>query len=215
MMTMFGTLVQRLTSPVTSPTSSRRRFKSPSRWEVQSDPEDDSAAPVRKSRAKHLLDKRKSKSRVRALHSSQSDHLQMCNIGGWHDVTFPPLRGTKSLGRLDGMKEVSALRRPRGIASPKGNSALRKGDSRFVDRPSQRSRPLSSHRLECTCTFVAFHSVPKYVESPFDLCLVPRVELDSYSVSLFLSLFLLASSNERRVGGLEFSATRDRNPITP
>jgi len=79
MMTMFGTLVQRLTSPVTSPTSPRRRFKSPSRWEVQSDPEDDSVAPVRKSRAKHLLDKRKSKSRVRALHSSQSDHLQMCN----------------------------------------------------------------------------------------------------------------------------------------
>lgn len=108
MMTMFGTLVQRLTSPVTSPTSPRRRFKSPSRWEVQSDPEDDPAAPVRKSRAKHLLDKRKSKSRARALHSSQSDHLQICNgAGGWHDVVFPPLRGTKSLGRLDGMKEVS------------------------------------------------------------------------------------------------------------
>ncbi|RLU18557.1 hypothetical protein DMN91_008914 [Ooceraea biroi] len=109
MMTMFGTLVQRLTSPVTSPTSPRRRFKSPSRWEVQSDPEDDPAAPVRKSRAKHLLDKRKSKSRARGLHSSQSDHLQMCNGGGWHDVAFPPLRGTKSLGRLDGMKEGASL----------------------------------------------------------------------------------------------------------
>lgn len=110
MMTMFGTLVQRLTSPVTSPTSPRRRFKSPSRWEVQSDPEDDPAAPVRKSRAKHLLDKRKSKSRARALHSSQSDHLQICNgAGGWHDVVFPPLRGTKSLGRLDGLKEVSLI----------------------------------------------------------------------------------------------------------
>ncbi|XP_012227825.1 rho GTPase-activating protein 20-like isoform X4 [Linepithema humile] len=109
MMTMFGTLVQRLTSPVTSPTSPRRRFKSPSRWEVQSDPEDDPAAPVRKSRAKHLLDKRKSKSRARGLHSSQSDHLQMCNGGGWHDAAFPPLRGTKSLGRLDGMKEVQRL----------------------------------------------------------------------------------------------------------
>ncbi|EFN67801.1 hypothetical protein EAG_10767 [Camponotus floridanus] len=81
--------------------------KSPSRWEVQSDPEDDPAAPVRKSRAKHLLDKRKSKSRARALHSSQSDHLQICNgAGGWHDVIFPPLRGTKSLGRLDGLKEA-------------------------------------------------------------------------------------------------------------
>ncbi|KYM94607.1 hypothetical protein ALC62_14758 [Cyphomyrmex costatus] len=112
-MTMFGTLVQRLTSPVTSPTTSptslRRHYKSPLRWEVQSDPEDDSAAPVRKSRAKHLLDKRKSKSRSRGLHSSQSDHLQICNSGndGWHDIAFPPLRGTKSLGRLDGMKEVS------------------------------------------------------------------------------------------------------------
>ncbi|KYN39915.1 hypothetical protein ALC56_05683 [Trachymyrmex septentrionalis] len=107
-MTMFGTLVQRLTSPVTSPTSPRRHYKSPLRWEVQSDPEDDPAAPVRKSRAKHLLDKRKSKSRSRGLHSSQSDHLQICNSGNgsWHDTAFP-LRGTKSLGRLDGMKEVS------------------------------------------------------------------------------------------------------------
>lgn len=115
-MTMFGTLVQRLTSPVTSPTSPRRRFKSPSRWEVQSDPEDDPAAPVRKSRAKHLLDKRKSKSRSRGLHSSQSDHLQMCNGGGgWPDTAFPPLRGTKSLGRLDGMKEVSSRSKCRWI----------------------------------------------------------------------------------------------------
>lgn len=107
MMTMFGTLVQRLTSPVTSPTSPRRRFKSPSRWEVQSDPEDDPAAPVRKSRAKHLLDKRKSKSRARAL-NVHSEQVQMCN-SGWHDAAFPPLRGTKSLGRLDGMKEVSPI----------------------------------------------------------------------------------------------------------
>ncbi|XP_043579521.1 rho GTPase-activating protein 20-like isoform X3 [Bombus pyrosoma] len=107
MMTMFGTLVQRLTSPVTSPTSPRRRFKSPSRWEVQSDPEDDPAAPVRKSRAKHLLDKRKSKSRARAL-NVHSEQVQMCN-SGWHDAAFPPLRGTKSLGRLDGMKEVQRL----------------------------------------------------------------------------------------------------------
>lgn len=105
MMTMFGTLVQRLTSPVTSPTSPRRRFKSPSRWEVQSDPEDDPTAPVRKSRAKHLLDKRKSKSRARAL-NVHSEQVQICN-SGWHDTAFPPLRGTKSLGRLDGMKEVS------------------------------------------------------------------------------------------------------------
>ncbi|XP_046492740.1 rho GTPase-activating protein 20 isoform X3 [Neodiprion pinetum] len=113
-MTMFGTLVQRLTSPVTSPTSSRRRFKSPSRWEVQSDPEDE-VAPVRKSRAKHLLDKRKSKSRARGLNISEpqpctaSVNAAASPASGWHEVAFPPLRGTKSLGRLDGMKEVQRL----------------------------------------------------------------------------------------------------------
>ncbi|KAK0077170.1 hypothetical protein PV326_010234 [Microctonus aethiopoides] len=107
MMTMFGTLVQRLTSPVTSPTSSRRRFKSPSRWEVQSDPEDDGNAPVRKSRAKHLLDKRKSKSRARGLNVGEPILCAAApNAAGWCDAAFP-LRGTKSLGRLDGLKEVS------------------------------------------------------------------------------------------------------------
>ncbi|XP_051159369.1 rho GTPase-activating protein 20-like isoform X2 [Leptopilina boulardi] len=107
MMTMFGTIVQRLTSPVTSPTSPRRRFKSPSRWEIQSDPEDDSIVPVRKSRAKHLLDKRRSKSRARCLNVSEP---QPCEDGStWQDIAFPPLRGTKSLGRLDGIKEVQRL----------------------------------------------------------------------------------------------------------
>ncbi|XP_011306051.1 rho GTPase-activating protein 20-like [Fopius arisanus] len=109
MMTMFGTLVQRLTSPVTSPTSSRRRFKSPSRWEVQSDPEDDGGTTVRKSRAKHLLDKRKSKSRARGLNVGEA---RICptapSAGSWCEPAFP-LRGTKSLGRLDGMKEVQRL----------------------------------------------------------------------------------------------------------
>lgn len=104
-MTMFGTLVQRLTSPATSPTSPRRRFKSPSRWEVQSDPEDEVVTPMRKSRAKHLLEKRKSKSRARCLNISEP---KSCAYGSpWQDIAFPPLRGTKSLGRLDGMKEVS------------------------------------------------------------------------------------------------------------
>ncbi|XP_044595516.1 rho GTPase-activating protein 20-like isoform X2 [Cotesia glomerata] len=116
MMTMFGTLVQRLTSPVTSPTSSRRRLKSPSRWEIQSDPEDDctSVPTIRKSRAKHLLDKRKSKSRARGLNVGEP---MICtntqNVAGWCDVNSIaggfPLRGTKSLGRLDGFKEVQRL----------------------------------------------------------------------------------------------------------
>lgn len=120
-MTMFGTLVQRLTSPVTSPTSSRRRFKSPSRWEVQSDPEDE-AAPVRKSRAKHLLDKRKSKSRARGLNISEPQPCAAPANGSWHEVAFPPLKGTKSLGRLDGMKEVSRKFKSRDI---KKESSLR------------------------------------------------------------------------------------------
>lgn len=116
-MTMFGSLVQRLTSPVTSPAIARRRFKSPSRWEVQSEPEDEAGpaglsqhvsritgGAARKSRAaKHLLDKRKSKSRARGLNVSEP---QPCS---WQDTAFFPLRGTKSLGRLDGMKEVGIL----------------------------------------------------------------------------------------------------------
>lgn len=128
---MFGSLVQRLTSPVTSPTISRRRFKSPSsssRWEVQSEPEDEgghSAATAqhvtggaaRKSRAaKHLLDKRKSKSRARGLNVSEP---QPCS---WQDAAFPPLRGTKSLGRLDGMKEVSNSRSP--VSVDRGNPSI-------------------------------------------------------------------------------------------
>lgn len=103
---MFGALVQRLTSPVTSPTSTRRRFKSPSRWEVQSDPEDDINTPIRKSRAKNLLDKRKSKSRARGLNVGEPKiFIGTPNAAGWCDTAFP-LRGTKSLGRLDGLKEV-------------------------------------------------------------------------------------------------------------
>lgn len=121
MMTMFGSLVQRLTSPVTSPTSTRRRFKSHSTWDIQSDPEDDGIAPsasTRKSRAKYLLNKRKSKSRVRGLNVDEKIYsASFVNGsgggndvgGGWQQAAFPTLRGTKSLGRLDGLKEVSAL----------------------------------------------------------------------------------------------------------
>ncbi|EFN81367.1 hypothetical protein EAI_00356 [Harpegnathos saltator] len=155
-MTMFGTLVQRLTSPVTSPTSSRRRFKSPSRWEVQSDPEDDPAAPVRKSRAKHLLDKRKSKSRARGLNSSEHT-LQMCNGGGggggggWQDIAFPPLRGTKSLGRLDGMKERGQTH---------GDSLAWDGQDCRVRRESQLVENLTSPVDTLASPFVGIFHVP-------------------------------------------------------
>ena len=88
-MSMFGSLVQRLTSPVTSPSAPRRRFKSPARFEVQSEPEDEagcgSGPTRRKSRAaKHLLDKRRAKSRqspraglvvgAPAIDSAAADH---------------------------------------------------------------------------------------------------------------------------------------------
>ena len=111
-MSMFGSLVQRLTSPVTSPSAPRRRFKSPARFEVQSEPEDEagcgSGPTRRKSRAaKHLLDKRRAKSR-------QSPRAGLV-VGApqpvsWHEAAFPPLRCTKSLGRLDGLKEVISFK---------------------------------------------------------------------------------------------------------
>ncbi|KAJ8681029.1 hypothetical protein QAD02_016816 [Eretmocerus hayati] len=106
-MTMFGSLVQRLTSPVTSPAASRRsRFASPT-----------SRLAPRKSRAaKHLLEKRRSKSRVRTSASSASIEITSIglpqpllqsngNLANWQHAAFPPIRATKSLGRLDGIKE--------------------------------------------------------------------------------------------------------------
>lgn len=96
---MFGNLVQRLqtlspltspvTSPVGSPKSTRKRYsKSPAHRrslkeeyrEVQSEPED--TGETKKCRAKRKADKRK------------------VNISG-------PLQGSKSMGRLDGLKQVS------------------------------------------------------------------------------------------------------------
>lgn len=102
-MTMFGTIVQRLTSPMTSP-SSCRRFKPSPRWEIQSDPEDDSIVPVRKSHAKDFLNKRRSKSHARCLNVSDPEPCE--NVLTWQDIAFPHLCETKSLGRLDGIREV-------------------------------------------------------------------------------------------------------------
>lgn len=102
---MFGNLVQRLqtlsplTSPVTSPVSSpkpaRKRYsKSPAARrslkeeyrEIQSDPEDHGES--KKCRAKRKVDK---------LYGKKVD------ISG-------PLQGSKSMGRLDGLKQVGSHR---------------------------------------------------------------------------------------------------------
>jgi hypothetical protein len=121
--TMFGSLVQRLqslsplgspvTSPVSSPKASRRGCSSPRRSsavrhkeeyrEVQSDPELDEADTGKKSRraSRHLLDKRKNKSR--GAEPRINNNMYAGRTG------FAPLQGSKSLGRLDGLKEVGKL----------------------------------------------------------------------------------------------------------
>ncbi|XP_069705214.1 uncharacterized protein [Periplaneta americana] len=130
---MFGNLVQRLqslsplgspvTSPVSSPKTSRRHYKSPKRGprrpplgrhkeeyrEVQSDPELDEADNGKKfgRTSRHLLDKRKNKSRGSAARTVTEPGINN-NIYAEHK-DFAPLQGSKSLGRLDGLKEVQRL----------------------------------------------------------------------------------------------------------
>lgn len=127
---MFGTLVQRLqslsplgspiTSPVSSPKPSRHRYKSPSKGprrppltrhkeeyrEVQSDPELDEIDTAKKygRTSRHLLDKRKNKSRVSARTEPGINNNMYAERSG-----FAPLQGSKSLGRVDGLKEVGKL----------------------------------------------------------------------------------------------------------
>lgn len=103
---MFGTLVQKLqnigspitspiSSPVTSPKASRRRYmKTPNQRrslkqeyrEVQSEPEDGGSYDTKKSKLKRKIDK----SKGRQLEISAPFHLQ----------------NSKSMGRLDGLKQV-------------------------------------------------------------------------------------------------------------
>jgi hypothetical protein len=127
---MFGTLVQRLqslsplgspiASPVSSPKAARHRYKSPTRGprqavarskeeyrEVQSDPELDEIDTARQfgRTSRYLLDKRKNKSRGSALTEPRINSNTYAERIG-----FAPLQGSKSLGRLDGLKEVRKLR---------------------------------------------------------------------------------------------------------
>ncbi|XP_062531536.1 uncharacterized protein LOC101739889 isoform X2 [Bombyx mori] len=104
---MFESLVSRLTSPPVS----RRRHTVHAAREVCSEPEEDAAPVQRRSRtAKHLLDKRR-KARLSCAdlttvaanaepeRTSRMDALK----------AFLPLRQSKSLGRLDGLKEIERL----------------------------------------------------------------------------------------------------------
>jgi len=130
---MFGSLVQRLqslsplgspvASPVSSPKASRRRYKSPTRGprrhpvsrhkeeyrEVQSDPELDEVDTCKRfgRTSRHPLDKRKNKSRGAICRTEPGINN---NTYAEHS-RFAPLQGSKSLGRLDGLKEVGKLQR--------------------------------------------------------------------------------------------------------
>ncbi|KAG8308366.1 hypothetical protein J6590_002454 [Homalodisca vitripennis] len=121
---MFGSLVQRLqtlsplTSPVTSPVGSpkpnRKRYsKSPAHRrslkeeyrEVQSDPEDLGHGDSKKCRAKRKAEK------------LQGKRLDMSG----------PLQGSKSMGRLDGLKQVD-------LGAQSGNRGSRRSKVCWVGR---------------------------------------------------------------------------------
>ncbi|KAJ8715052.1 hypothetical protein PYW08_005033 [Mythimna loreyi] len=103
---MFESLVSRLTSPPVS----RRRHTVHAAREVCSEPEEDAAPPTqRRSRtAKQLLDKRRkarlSCADLTATVNAEPERSRMDAL-----KAFLPLRQSKSLGRLDGLKEIERL----------------------------------------------------------------------------------------------------------
>lgn len=103
---MFESLVSRLTSP---PVSRRRHTVHASR-EVCSEPEEDAAPAQRRTRtAKQLLDKRR-KARLSCADLTAATNAEPERSSRMDALkAFLPLRQSKSLGRLDGLKEVSYL----------------------------------------------------------------------------------------------------------
>lgn len=101
---MFESLVSRLTSPPVS----RRRHTVHTPREVYSEPEEDAAPTQRRSRtAKHLLDKRR-KARLSCADLTTAANAEPEKSSRIDALkAFLPLRQSKSLGRLDGLKEVS------------------------------------------------------------------------------------------------------------
>ncbi|XP_049875782.1 uncharacterized protein LOC126373625 isoform X2 [Pectinophora gossypiella] len=103
---MFESLVSRLTSP---PVSRRRHTVHASR-EVCSEPEEDAAPVQRRSRtAKQLLDKRR-KARLSCADLTAATNAEPERTSRMDAFkAFLPLRQSKSLGRLDGLKEIERL----------------------------------------------------------------------------------------------------------
>ncbi|XP_048479824.1 uncharacterized protein LOC119693488 [Plutella xylostella] len=108
---MFESLVSRLTSP---PVSRRRHTVHAAAAaaggagrEVCSEPEEDAAPAQRRSRAaKQLLDKRR-KARLSCADLTAAEPERASRMDAFR--AFLPLRQSKSLGRLDGLKEVSNI----------------------------------------------------------------------------------------------------------
>ncbi|KAF9799669.1 hypothetical protein SFRURICE_014643 [Spodoptera frugiperda] len=99
---MFESLVSRLTSPPVS----RRRHTVHAAREVCSEPEEDAAPVQRRSRtAKQLLDKRR-KARLSCADLTATVNAEPERTSRMDALkAFLPLRQSKSLGRLDGLKE--------------------------------------------------------------------------------------------------------------
>lgn len=107
---MFESLVSRLTSP---PVSRRRHTvhaAAAAAREVCSEPEEDAAPAQRRTRtAKQLLDKRR-KARLSCADLTAATAAEPVRTSRMEAFkAFLPLRQSKSLGRLDGLKEVSCL----------------------------------------------------------------------------------------------------------
>lgn len=101
---MFESLVSRLTSPPVS----RRRHTVHAAREVCSEPEEEAAPVQRRTRtAKQLLDKRR-KARLSCADLTTAGNAEPEKSSRIEALkAFLPLRQSKSLGRLDGLKEVS------------------------------------------------------------------------------------------------------------
>ncbi|KPJ13851.1 hypothetical protein RR48_08665 [Papilio machaon] len=99
---MFESLVSRLTSP----TVSRRRHTVHAAREVCSEPEEEAAPVQRRTRtAKQLLDKRR-KARLSCADLTTAGNAEPEKSSRIEALkAFLPLRQSKSLGRLDGLKE--------------------------------------------------------------------------------------------------------------
>ncbi|KOB65228.1 Uncharacterized protein OBRU01_23021 [Operophtera brumata] len=107
---MFESLVSRLTSPPVS----RRRHTVHAAREVCSEPEEETPAP-RRSRAKHLLDKRR-KARLSCADLTAATNAEPERSSRMDALkAFLPLRQSKSLGRLDGLKEKLSAHKTRQI----------------------------------------------------------------------------------------------------